>query len=514
VTYSPPPSGPVVVDLYARLSRNPLGELEKIDTQLEDCRRVVERMGWTVGAEHVDNSLSAWRRDVRRPGWEALLARLESGATSGVVVYHQDRLMRQPRDLERLIELADSRNLKLATAHGTRDLADPDQRFIARVEVAHAVRSSDDTSRRARRRFAAMRQNGVVRGGPRSFGFPGGDLAAPPDENGKRPPVPAELVQREREAIREASEAVAYRGGKLAVIAAEWNDAGLRTATGGTWDGVNVRQVLTRPRNAGLIEHEGTIVGRVKDEDPILDERLWDDLQVVFAGRRRGRAPDTRNYIATGLIHCGHCGRSLTGRPRARYRPDGTQVTEYYCHKPRGGCGRLCVDARYVDEVLRQFAIRRLSDARFAKQLASAAAQLGHRLEEVEAELEAARQAEEALSAKMGRGEISLSAWEVGHKHAHARVVELQSKRDELAQQQAAEDDDASFKAARAEELAADWAADEQASGTQRRAMLVRALRGRHVVIEPRPHQKGRPVFDVRRVRILPAGSASDNGPA
>lgn len=31
---------PVVVDIYARLSRNPNGELEKVDVQLADCRAV------------------------------------------------------------------------------------------------------------------------------------------------------------------------------------------------------------------------------------------------------------------------------------------------------------------------------------------------------------------------------------------------------------------------------------------------------------------------------------------
>lgn len=53
---------PVVVDLYARLSRSADGSTEKVDTQVADCRAFVERNGWTVGAEHVDNSLSAWRR--------------------------------------------------------------------------------------------------------------------------------------------------------------------------------------------------------------------------------------------------------------------------------------------------------------------------------------------------------------------------------------------------------------------------------------------------------------------
>lgn len=48
-----------VVDLYARLSRCPTdGSLEKVETQLADCRAVAERNGWTVGKEVVAEKAS------------------------------------------------------------------------------------------------------------------------------------------------------------------------------------------------------------------------------------------------------------------------------------------------------------------------------------------------------------------------------------------------------------------------------------------------------------------------
>ena len=52
-----------------------------------------------LGAE-LSDGLSAWKRGVRRPGWERLLERVESGESDGIVVWHTDRLFRQPRDLE------------------------------------------------------------------------------------------------------------------------------------------------------------------------------------------------------------------------------------------------------------------------------------------------------------------------------------------------------------------------------------------------------------------------------
>jgi site-specific DNA recombinase len=86
---------PPVSDSYVRLSRVPeTGEPEQLDVQWADNRKVVDRVG-ALG-EKLQGGLSAWKRGVRRPGWE----RVESGESDGIVVWHTDRLFRQPRDLE------------------------------------------------------------------------------------------------------------------------------------------------------------------------------------------------------------------------------------------------------------------------------------------------------------------------------------------------------------------------------------------------------------------------------
>src|SRR6266550_1382773 len=89
-----------VLDSYGRLSRVPhTGELEKIETQLADNRKVIKRLGGILG-EELSDGLSAWKKGVRRKGWERLLERVRSGVSDGIVVWHTDRLFRQPRDLE------------------------------------------------------------------------------------------------------------------------------------------------------------------------------------------------------------------------------------------------------------------------------------------------------------------------------------------------------------------------------------------------------------------------------
>lgn len=193
-----------MLDSYGRLSRVPeTGELEKIDTQWADNRKVINRVGACLG-EELSDGLSAWKRSVRRPGWRRLLERVESGESDGIVVWPTDRLFRQPRDLEKLIELGE-RGFKVCSAHDKRDLANPDDRFIMRIEVAHAARSSDDTSRRFKRRFATFREQGRPTGGPRTFGFGGKHQAWKPAEGqtkADQPVASVDLVARERQAGR------------------------------------------------------------------------------------------------------------------------------------------------------------------------------------------------------------------------------------------------------------------------------------------------------------------------
>lgn len=199
-------AGPRVVDSYARLSWNPTTrELEKIETQHGDNGSTITRHGHVVG-KMLDDGLSAWKRNVRRPGFEELLARASAGVSQGIAVWHVDRLFRQPRDLERLIDLADA-GFTVMSSHGSRDLSDPDDRFILRIEVAHAARSSDDTSRRVKRRNETSRELGRTTGGRPGFGFPRRVRAwqpGPGESDDDRPLISPEQVEAERRALRAA----------------------------------------------------------------------------------------------------------------------------------------------------------------------------------------------------------------------------------------------------------------------------------------------------------------------
>jgi DNA invertase Pin-like site-specific DNA recombinase len=160
--------------IYCRISKARDEDQTGVDRQERLCREVVQRLGLVIvpGGVLVDNNRSAWQRNRTRPGWTALLEAIRAGRVRHVIVYHPDRLMRQPRDLEELLTLSEEHDITLHGQANRRDLSDPDDRFFLRIEVAHACRSSDDTSRRLRDALADRARAGRPHSsGQRPYGY-------------------------------------------------------------------------------------------------------------------------------------------------------------------------------------------------------------------------------------------------------------------------------------------------------------------------------------------------------
>lgn len=93
------------VAIYARISFDDESTGLGVQRQEEDARTLCGRLGWDIAGVYTDNNLSAFRKGVRRPSWEDLLIDLAAGTVQGIAAYDLDRIARQPRDLERLIDL-------------------------------------------------------------------------------------------------------------------------------------------------------------------------------------------------------------------------------------------------------------------------------------------------------------------------------------------------------------------------------------------------------------------------
>ena len=298
---------------------------------LQDC----EALGLTASQQNifVDNGASAWLRNRKRPGWDALLQAARRGEIKHIVCYHPDRLMRQPRDLEELLSIADEYGITLYGRVNARNLQDPDDRYTLRIEVAHACRTSDDTSRRLKDQKQERAESGLPNGA-RAFGYTPDGLT---------------IIAREAAIVREIFDRFC-KGETPFSIAADLSRRGMKASKGGAWTEATVRRQLRNKHAAGICWHNGREVA-VGKWLPIISREQWDFAQELLtfrsaaAQKRRARNRAPRAYILRGLVICGNCGTTMAGCSGSVYR----------CSRANRQDGRKC--ARTMNaEALEKFA--------------------------------------------------------------------------------------------------------------------------------------------------------------
>ncbi|MFF7701150.1 recombinase family protein [Streptomyces lydicus] len=154
-----------------RISSDRFGLEAGVDRQLEDAEDTRSRLRWGSFAKvYRENDTSAFKKCkvskpdgsidwiVLRPEFRQLLADLANGVIDGVIFYDLDRLVRQPRDLENLIDIVEYVKRPVTGATGGRmNLINDSDRHMARMMCVRALKSSEDTARRVARQAPLRR---------------------------------------------------------------------------------------------------------------------------------------------------------------------------------------------------------------------------------------------------------------------------------------------------------------------------------------------------------------------
>jgi len=323
--------------IYARLSRDRDGTQTATARQVADCRKYADAKGWQVVEVYGDSDLSAYSSKVTRPGFESVLAAVEDGEVDMVVAWKLDRLLRRPRDFERLWQLCEVAGAHVATVVDGIDTSTPMAGLLVpRILSTFAELEGSSLSIRQKRKHEETAKAGKRSGGGhRPFGLTRDWTAE----------VPVEA-----DAIREAVDAI-LAGGSMYRVGADWNARGLLTSTGGQWNAQKLRHMLRSPRLAGLRQHGGEIVAEAV-WPAIVDPGKHEKLRAMMDARR---APERQGkYLLTGMVRCGKCGNRLYVRRRTADR-----IRRYGCEKAanNGSCGGVHIiadplDARVTDLVL------------------------------------------------------------------------------------------------------------------------------------------------------------------
>ncbi|MGP8297558.1 recombinase family protein [Streptomyces inhibens] len=389
--------------IYCRISHANDDDQTGVDRQERICREVAERLGLTVaeGQVFVDNNRSAWQRKRKRPGWDALLTEASHGRIRHVLTYHPDRLMRQPRDLEELLQIADDHHITLHGQANRRDLADPDDWFFLRIEVAHACRSSDDTSRRLIDSMVDRAKDGRPHTGRRRYGY---------DKTGM------EIIPEEAAIVREVF--TRYLDGDSPVqLAQDLYERGEKTAEGRNWTAPRIRDLLDNRHVTGIRIFRGEEIG--DGEWPaIIDRGMWlevKDRRTYRAAASAAKGEPDRFYLLRGIVICTGCGK-----------PMGGAATKYVCNHthrldmPR--CNRA-VKAANVENFVTKVALYLLEHLDLTD--APAASSLS---EEDQAAIEADRQELDELKEMWENQELKTREYREMRKTVEARIAEVERK--------------------------------------------------------------------------------------
>ncbi|MEW2635282.1 recombinase family protein [Streptomyces sp. NPDC048389] len=427
--------------IYCRLSYAPDGSLEKVDRQETQCRERAVQLGWAISEAHVfkDNSRSAWQRHRKRPGWAALLKALEAGEIDRILVYHGDRLMRQPYDLERLLAIADSRDLRLASVSGVRNLDNPEDRFVLRIEVAQACRESDNTSRRVRNGLTVRAAKGLSQvGGHRPFGFgvQTGTRKKTDAKTGETVEVPIyDLTQHVPEEAAYAAEGVERQLAGLSQIGViRWLNTKCTTTAGNPWTAKTWRDYVLSPRIAGLLLHDGVL--KKAAWKPIISPETWQDIKAQYERNAKenpypGRE---RKYMLSTVADCGGCGATMRGRPvGGKDKPQRrTRYTQYYCPV----CKKVSRKTDHVDAFVDGKVLSLLNDPRFITELHAQGGDEGKSVSAQITELERRkRQTKEQLDNLARNPDIDISMALTGLASFDTEIAELRLKLAATAQQ-------------------------------------------------------------------------------
>src|SRR5262245_44200029 len=150
-------------DIYLRLSDARVEEA--FEGREAKCRAFAAAIGWTVHRVVTENDVfedgrpkpaSAWKRRkiktpsgkverrVIRPGFREILDDIATGRVNALLGEDLDRIVRDPRDMEDLLDICEARKASVRSISGSIKITeggDENERYIARIMVAGASKA-------------------------------------------------------------------------------------------------------------------------------------------------------------------------------------------------------------------------------------------------------------------------------------------------------------------------------------------------------------------------------------
>lgn len=395
---------------YRRISDDREGLELGVTRQDEDLNSLASREDLTIVADYCDNDISASTRSRKsRPEYRRMLADARAGKFDVILAYTSSRLTRRPRELEDQIELAEECGTRFVYVRSPSfDLNTSAGRRVARILAANDAGEAEDIGERVQRQKKSASEAGAWKGGRRPYGY---------DKDG------VTVLSGEAKIVQEMAEQI-LAGVGLRQLARELNQRGALTSTGHRWGIVTLRQVMLRPRNAGLVEYRREILPGVEAQWPaILDEATWRAVCSVLRDPSRLTNPVVpgKVYLLSRLAMCGVCKKTVEtkhGNKGSGHEHRGYRCPDHHVFRR--------IDL--VDATVEEHMVRRLQQPDAADLVAEDTASA---VRELLAESAVLRQRLDDLAELLAGGDIDKAQTAAGSKPLRERMAKVQSAIDQ-----------------------------------------------------------------------------------
>lgn len=313
-----------------------------LDAQREACEAYVLSQvgeGWTALPQtYDDGGYSGGSMD--RPGLQKLLLDIRAGRIDVVVVYKIDRLTRALADFARIVETFDAHEVSFVSVTQAFNTTSSMGRLTLNVLLSFAQFEREVTGERIRDKIAASKAKGMWMGGLAPLGY---DLP----KGGSRALV---VNPEEAETVRHFFRRYLALGSVYKLIV-ELDEQGIRSKQRVTAKGLSLGGTpFSRGAMFHLLQNRvyvGDIVHKSErfdgQHEGIVDQVLFDDVQLLLAAHRRTRA--TRQRAVSPLL----------GK---LFDTAGRRMSPTYSRGARGGVYRYYVSSSASGERLNRVSAR------------------------------------------------------------------------------------------------------------------------------------------------------------
>lgn len=266
-----------------------------------------------------------------RRQFNKMVAALDQGRASGVIIHKIDRSARNLKDWARLGELMD-KGVEVHFAHDNMDLTTRGGRLAADLQAVVAadfIRNLRDEVKKGR--YGRLKQGFWPMAAPIGYLDTGRARAK-------------EIDPRLGPLISQAFELYASGRYSLHMLRAELATRGLRTRSGASIPHSHLARILHNPYYMGVMRVGTTGETFEGNHEPLVAKARFDRVQAILSGRLYPRI-EVHQFLFRRLITCNACNRSLTGeRQKGR--------VYYRCHN--FGCRGVSIPEHHIDALVRR----------------------------------------------------------------------------------------------------------------------------------------------------------------